>query len=412
MAACAALLVGAWKVVPAWAAVPGQSVADSSQVSGSLQSGAAEPDPIQGGEAESALPRLNYGSQDGMSSDAASIALPEGSFIRDLTEGDLSALLGGEDILCTRLGWGDAAVSGYCIFTPEGKSWEVTLTGRHIAGGAEDFYAVLTLAPDTLPLPCAVSPADGVTLCWGVEVVGRRGGTYGEGANREVWLPESREVEFLAHGVGCRLTVYGREGEGELAETIASRFVRYMIADGGVDLDCLTVAPENIPAWRNASFDTLAQARQEADFAPYLPAAELEGYGEFYGSLSYQEGWENTLFVRWSRGYDDVEVCIYLGGLGKSCHLVDPDQPETYDLRRYPIPWCDSVPEVYRETVSDPTFRAEDMSLEIVEARGREHDTGGLRFSFEVLHPDGTVVSYQCSGLTAQQVWALVEETL
>ena len=62
--------------------------------------------------------------------------------------------------------------------------------------------------------------------------------------------------------------------------------------------------------------------------------------------------------------------------------------------------------------MNSPAFRAEDMSLSIVEARGQEHDTGGLTYSFDVLHPDGTVVSYRCDGLTAAQVWAMVEETL
>ncbi len=91
---------------------------------------------------------------------------------------------------------------------------------------------------------------------------------------------------------------------------------------------------------------------------------------------------------------------------------MDPARPETYDLSLYPIPWCDSVPEEHRETVNDPTFRAEDMSLAVVEARGREHDTGGMTYSFNVLHPDGTLVSYRCDGMTAQQVWEMVEDTL
>ena len=106
-----------------------------------------------------------------------------------------------------------------------------------------------------------------------------------------------------------------------------------------------------------------------------------------------------------------MEVCIYRDGY-YSYNLVSPDQPETYDLSLYPIPWCDSVPEKYRDTVDRPAFKAEDMSLAIVEARGREHDTGGMTYSFDVLHPDGTVVSYRCDGLTAAQVWAMVEETL
>ena len=117
------------------------------------------------------------------------------------------------------------------------------------------------------------------------------------------------------------------------------------------------------------------------------------------------------LFVRWSREYDNVEVAVRRDGT-YSYHLVSPHQPETYDLSLYPIPWCDSVPEEYWETVNNPAFRAEDMSLAVVEARGREHDTGGQTFSFDVLHPDGTLVSYRCDGMTAQQVWAMVEETL
>ena len=33
------------------------------------------------------------------------------------------------------------------------------------------------------------------------------------------------------------------------------------------------------------------------------------------------------------------------------------------------IPWCDSVPEEYRNSVSSPTFRAQDMTREVVAAR-------------------------------------------
>lgn len=409
LAACAALIIGAgvWRMTSS--APDGQTVQDALYPGIKDWYGPGETPPDSA--AQPPLLQLDYGKA-GYGGDAAyRIALPKGSFSRELTEEDLTSLFGEEDPLNTQLGWEGAELSVHCIFTAEGKPWEGTVTGRRVTGGADDFYAVLTLAPDALPLSCTVSPADGVTQCWGVEVTGRYGGIYGEGSDKEVWLPESREVEFVAHGVGCRLCIYGREGEGERVEAMVSRFVRYVIADGGVDLSCLTVDPSDIPAWREESFETLAQARQETDFAPYLPTSNLEGYWEFYGNLSYQEGVRNRLFVRWSRGYDDVEVCVYRDGY-RSYHLADPGEPETYDLSLYPIPWCDSVPDEYRETVNDPAFKAEDMSLTIVEARGREHDTGGMTYSFDVLHPDGTLVSYHCDGMTAQQVWALVEETL
>ena len=196
------------------------------------------------------------------------------------------------------------------------------------------------------------------------------------------------------------------------AQTFNALFVRQALT-GGLYLDHL-MTNENIPAWRDVSFDSLAQAREEAEFAPYLPTKEPEGYSgnrEFHGHLSYQEDRENWLFVRWSLGYDDVEVCVYLDGLGKPYNLADPDDPASYDVRLYSIPWCGSVPEKYWETVNCPAFRAEEMSLELVEARGLEKDTGGLSFDFDVLHPDGTLVSYRCDGLTAEQVWSMVEET-
>ena len=222
--------------------------------------------------------------------------------------------------------------------------------------------------------------------------------------------------EFMTkNDIGVRFTSQnnGRAEDGVDGEAwFNSLFVRQaLISDGGLHLDHL-MTNENIPAWREEEFSTLAQAQQEADFAPYLPqSAPISDYGEFYGRLSFQDGIQNMLFVRWSRGYDDVGVCVYRDGY-YPYHLVDPDEPEAYDLRLYSIPWCDSVPDEYRETVNDPAFKAEDMSLAVVEARGREHDTGGMTYSFDVLHPDGTLVSYHCDGMTAQQVWALVEETL
>ena len=95
--------------------------------------------------------------------------------------------------------------------------------------------------------------------------------------------------------------------------------------------------------------------------------------------------------------------------------LVDPNKPETYDKRVYSIPWADSVPEEYRETVDHPMFRAEDMFRELVEARAHFKTERGEPdawvIDFAVLHPDGAVVEYSCEGLTPEQVWTMVEDT-
>ena len=39
-------------------------------------------------------------------------------------------------------------------------------------------------------------------------------------------------------------------------------------------------------------------------------------------------------------------------------------------------------------------------------------DTNSLRIRFAVLHPDGTLVDYSCEGLSVEQVWDMVSETL
>ena len=58
----------------------------------------------------------------------------------------------------------------------------------------------------------------------------------------------------------------------------------------------------------------LEDARQEVDFVSYLPAEDLSGYDEFYSRMTYQEGSEHTLYLRWSWGYDDVTIRVELPG--------------------------------------------------------------------------------------------------
>lgn len=120
------------------------------------------------------------------------------------------------------------------------------------------------------------------------------------------------------------------------------------------------------------------------------------------------------LFVRWSQGYDTVEIDVNFPEGSNTAHYepVDINVPESYDTRLYQIPWCDSVPDEYQGSFYSVTFRAEDLSLDAVMAREVPHDTGGTSFNFSVLHSNGVVVSYSCDGMTARQVWELVEDTL
>ena len=450
LAACAALIigVGAWKLAPAPATTPnppqssGQFAASYNPLPG--EKDMVESDdlfvvssPAGGGKlAFPMIPDINYQDitdQSQLSSDASRAYLP-GSFMTNLKKEDIQTIFWGPEgkpqadhpkteqgDLPWMLFWDGYTLQGRALYDGQGQLMELWLWGEQDRASFE-----LELCPGALPFTCCIdanrgdiiSEFNGVSVAGWSQVYDRDGdGQDDYICGSEFMTKNDIGVRFVNRNSLMRVE-YEQDGSMDLGGTQAfnALFVRQALTDGGLYLDHLA-ENENIPAWREESFSTLAQARQETDFAPYLPTAEPEGYSayagnkEFYGRLSYQEGRSNNLFVRWSRGYDNVEVCVYRDGY-YSCNLVDPDTPASYDLRLYEIPWCDSVPEEHRETVDRPAFRAKDMSLSIVETRGHAHDTGGLTFDFDVLHPDGTVVSYRCDGLTAAQVWAMVEETL
>ena len=362
------------------------------------------------------IPYIHY--QDITQAPAAdySYALSEGSYDMELTGEQIRGIFGAE-ALPWMLFWGDYALWGRALYDGGGSLLWLAVYGEHPEGPS----FTLELRPGALPLACTVNL--GLTLetsdVGGVPVVGWREVYDWNGDGVTDYICAS---EFMAGDVGVRFESAGspfdrQSGGGDagpaaLAQQFNALFVRQALAeDGGLHLEHLLVN-EHIPAWRSQEFSSLAQARQEGAFAPYLPTADIPGYGDFYGRLSYQAGDHNDLFVRWSRGYDSVEVDVRLPEGDEAYEPVDASNPAAYDVRLYEIPWGESVPEEYRDNFYLPIFRAEDMSLSIVEARGTQKDTGGTAYRFGVLHNGGVLVEYHCDRLTAAQVWALVEETL
>lgn len=185
------------------------------------------------------LPWLGYGEQNGGS--PSSLAVPEDCVRRELTQDDILALVGGEQARDVLLAWEGMELSGGVFHRADGQVWVLDLWGESDSGAFS-----LRLSPEELPPSCTVSPTDYVTEVWGVEVAGRTGGAYGRGADREVWMPESREVALVAKGVGCRFHYYGLEGESEAVETMVSRFVRHAILEG-LNLSAVTVDGAVLP---------------------------------------------------------------------------------------------------------------------------------------------------------------------
>lgn len=460
LAACAALIlgVGAWRLAPRpTAAQPGGS---GPAISSALQTEAvstSQPEdsrsgadvqgfvvsgPVQGDKlAFPMIPYIQYQDVTDIPEVAASRAFAPGTFTVELTKEDIQGIFWGPEgkpeadhpktgqgDLPWMLFWDGYTVRGMAWYDGQGQFTELTIWGEK-----DRSSFTLELRLGALPFTCVIDMGRGdeTSEFNGVEVTGwsKVYDRDGDGltdyiSGSEFMTPNNIGVRFKNWNSGMEAEYGGGTDGADRALdgtcTFNALFVRQVLAaDGGLHLDHL-MAADHIPAWRDVTFDTLEQARQEAEFTPYLPAAEPEGYGayggnkDFFGRLSYQEGTENMLFVRWSLGYDNIEVDVYFpeGTSAVHCEPVDINVPESYDTRLYQIPWCDSVPEKYRSDFYQVTFRAEDMSLDAVAAREVPHDTGGTSFHFSVLHPNGVVVSYFCDGLTAEQVWELVKETL
>ena len=369
------------------------------------------------------LPSLNF--QEGMGEVAASLALPDGCFYVELTLEDLQKVLWGPEgkpdtlspdtDLPWVLGWDGYTVQIGARYDGNGDLWMLTVYG---VKGLDTFE--LEISPGRLPPQCLADPGGESADVNGTEVTSwyHAYDRDGDGLTDHVCTSE-----FLVDGYGYRFrNVYTETGEEEYDVAGAAQFFNacfVMRTAQWTDSRCYfdhIAHNDNIPPWEETPFDTLADARERADFAPYLPQTAPVSWSEFHGRLSYQEGNYNYLFVRWSKMYDNVEIDVHLPE-GEDLdyyhtQLVDVNVPESYDWRLYDGPICDTVPPEYRMAFYKPAFRAGDMSLEVVKARMHDHDTGGEICHFYVIHENGVVVSYDCSGVTAETVWALVESTL
>ncbi|MDE6108469.1 MAG: hypothetical protein K2F83_07375, partial [Oscillospiraceae bacterium] len=356
-----------------------------------------------------AMPAIYYQDVTGTPQVSASRAYIPGSFTVVLDKEAIQSIFWGPDGIPetyqTEIGrqdlpwalfWDGYFLAADALYDGQGQLLEINLYGDK--SGTRSTFA-LTLSPGHLPFTCIVSPDLETSDAFDVPVTGWRRVYDRDGDGITDYICGS---EFMTEGnVGAR---FESRNCGTFADpedpTLEERdyinaeawfntlFVRQALVSG-LHLDTL-LTNEEIPAWAETTFDTLAQTREQADFAPYLPESAPVNWSEFYGHLSYQAGNQNHLWVRWSKMYDNVEIGVYLPetpyGYPQSQEPVEVTVPESYDYRLYDGPISDSVPEQYRYGFFRTMFRAADMSLEVVKARETGHDTGGHSFRFSVLH--------------------------
>lgn len=387
LAACLAVIVGlgVWR----WTAPPeAQSAADVLSEVGVL------------GDTDTALPDIPYPYVK-FPEVLADIALPDGAFTVKLLPHELDALLGTANLQLPGVWSETAKLSARATYDGYGDLWQVDLQITEENGD----NAYIQLAPGDIPPTCIGMPDGAVTDVNGVEVTSWGAHYDSDGDGTEEYHYHS---VFMAGDIGVRAEF--ESGEYSAASTV---FINYA-ANGNLDLSAIAKA-DDVPAFRSVRFETYEEALQETDFLPYLPASIPEGFGEFGGKLVYQEGIDHHLVVWWRRDYDDLHLYITLpeGGPSAAYDPVDISAPETWDRRLYSGGnWGDGLSDDLLDTLYFPTFRAEDMSLDVIEGRKLPRDRGGYSYQFHVLHPDGTAIEYSISGLTVDEVWAIIEPTL
>ncbi len=435
LAACAALIVGlGGPALLSPGAAPTAEVADPSPTPGTAivddAGGFVAAGPGEGAEFMfPAIFAVDYADLSGQGEVDASIARSPGSFDVELEREEILKVFWGPegkpepehfktdtgDFPLFLMEWAGYTIRGVARYDETGALWELGIYGEK----GEDSFALLA-APGRIPPTCVPQRDAQVTRVVDTDVSAwyRSYDRDGDGEVEHVVT-----CELLTHGVGVRFENVGsggaRAGVEEADELGGAKLFNAMVVnhlcrrDGALYLDHIARA-QRVPAWTEETFDTLAQAGEAAAFAPYLPKTEPEGAWDFSGSLSYQEGDHHRLTLRWSRGYDDVAVTVWLpeGPAGQSEGTVDVAVPESYDWRLYDGPIRDAVPEEYQANFYMPTFRAGDMSQEVVRARGVEKDTGGMAYRFRALLDSGVVVAYDCSGVDEAYAWTLARETL
>ena len=182
------------------------------------------------------------------------------------------------------MGWGGFEFGGTVGFEADGTVWMMSLFGE----GADAAFS-LELSPNRLPPTCCVVMGEQrtVTDVWGVEVSGVKDvGAYGD-TERGVYMDVSREVEFIANGVGCRLKVYGTQDSA--VEELVSRFVRWAVLEG---LDLSGISPDGAkpldidpnysvgePNWNDGADEYDSDCPYCADGTvhthPHLPSGEI-----------------------------------------------------------------------------------------------------------------------------------------
>lgn len=153
---------------------------------------------------------------------------------------------------------------------------------------------------------------------------------------------------------------------------------------------------------------TEEEARNWMPLGAYIPQNLPEGY---HVENAYINPEEQSVTMIWTRGMDNIMVSVSNVAPG-TMETVDITKPETYDERLYEIPYAETVPEEYWESMNNPVFDFSDMDydngLELMNSRMISYDDAGdtntPRGHFTILIEDKILLYFNGRG-TPEEIW-------
>ncbi len=157
----------------------------------------------------------------------------------------------------------------------------------------------------------------------------------------------------------------------------------------------------------------LDEAKEVEQLGEYIPTNMPEGFAFTEAILSMDEV-NTSLQVFW-RTQEEEECSILIRKASMDeIYVMDVNDTDRYDVRKYQIPYADTVPEEYLTEFISPVFSAGDMTEEIVNSRMQEmtdfEDEVPVA-NFGILLEDGILVNFHAK-MGAQELWSVVSELL
>ncbi|MCI9073566.1 MAG: hypothetical protein HFH80_12350 [Lachnospiraceae bacterium] len=164
---------------------------------------------------------------------------------------------------------------------------------------------------------------------------------------------------------------------------------------------------ENLIQSGDATELTWEEVRTDAVYGRYVDVSVPEGYDYTSGALS-----PSALYVTWNKGLEEITIVCRQADESVSDWLVDAENPEEYDLGLYSDLLSENVPQELYISLANATFRADQITPEIVAARtcqaAEDGTASGSRTSINILYRDNVLVEISGRGPSAEEIYTLI----